>query len=152
MQIRQHAYVALKSDDLDADEMTSRVGTAPDDVSVMGSKTPQPPVPACHAWIVRSSSNRPVDVMVSELITRLRPFAPQITTLVTSGEVDAVLQVVRCLDDPDGEPENVDPRDVDGQSLEKLPGQHDLLGFHLDTDVLRFLADTGIELDVDEYG
>ena len=39
-----------------------------------------------------------------------------------------------------------------GQLMEKLPRQHQLLGWHLGPEVLDFLAATGAELDVDEYG
>jgi hypothetical protein len=36
--------------------------------------------------------------------------------------------------------------------LQKLPGQHQLLGWHLDRDAVRLLARVGAEIDADEYG
>jgi hypothetical protein len=41
--------------------------------------------------------------------------------------------------------------EVDGLSLQSLPGQHHLLGWQLDAQVLAFLVAVGAELDVDEY-
>jgi hypothetical protein len=152
MRIRQYAYLALKSEELSPDAITSRLGMVPDDVSLMASRRQQPPVPAAHSWIASSKSTGPVDEMIAELITRLRPCAHHIQTLVSTGAVNAVLQVVRHLDDAEGESEDLRPRQVDGHLLEKFPGQHQLLGFHLDAETLRFLADTGIEIDLDEYG
>jgi hypothetical protein len=36
--------------------------------------------------------------------------------------------------------------------MKKLPGQHQLLGWHLGTEDLAFLASISAVLDVDEYG
>ncbi|MFG3700121.1 hypothetical protein ACGF5C_19695 [Micromonospora sp. NPDC047620] len=49
---------------------------------------------------------------------------------------------------PDGEEEDLSSP-VEG--WQKLPGQHQLLGWHLDGRALEFLRLTGAELDVDEY-
>jgi hypothetical protein len=51
-------------------------------------------------------------------------------------------QAIRVLRDPQ----------VTADGPEKLSGQHQLLGWHLPGDVMRFLVDVGAELDVDEYG
>jgi hypothetical protein len=56
---------------------------------------------------------------------------------------------VRYFNDDDGEEESPQP---EGTDLIRLPGQHQLLGWHLDRRVLKFLHHTGAELDVDEYG
>jgi hypothetical protein len=42
--------------------------------------------------------------------------------------------------------------DVTPDGLEKLAGQHQLLGSHLNREVLDFLTEVGAELDADEYG
>jgi hypothetical protein len=42
--------------------------------------------------------------------------------------------------------------DVTPDGLEKLSGQHQLLGWHLDRHVLNFLSEVGAEFDADEYG
>jgi hypothetical protein len=59
------------------------------------------------------------------------------------------LQLVRFFDDEDGEEEELSPPDA---PLQKLSGQHQLLGWHLDRDSLGFLAHVGAEIDADEYG
>jgi hypothetical protein len=65
----------------------------------------------------------------------------------------ATLQLVRYLgawlDDDEGEEEGEITVTEVGT---KLPGQHQLLGWHLATDVLAFVVDVGAEIDVDEYG
>jgi len=62
----------------------------------------------------------------------------------------ASIGVVRHFEE--GEEEVIREGEVDGLRLESLPGQHQLLGWHLDAEVLAFLVAIGAELDVDEYG
>lgn len=97
-----------------------------------------------------------VDEMIDHLVDRLAPFSRAIGRLaeeLNRGQGDdgpcAVLQVVRYLDDEDGEEEALCPSH---QGFEKIAGQHQLLGWHLDRRVLQFLISTRAELDVDEYG
>jgi hypothetical protein len=60
------------------------------------------------------------------------------------------LQLVRFFNDDEGEDEEeVSPPDA---PLQKLAGQHQLLGWHLDADSLNFLSRIGAETDADEYG
>ena len=40
----------------------------------------------------------------------------------------------------------------DGKLLERLPGQHQLLGWHLTHEQLGFLASIRCSIDADEYG
>ncbi|GAA3471937.1 hypothetical protein GCM10018965_064900 [Nonomuraea roseola] len=97
-----------------------------------------------------------VDEMIAHLIDRVEPFSQAIGQLaeeLNQGQGDdgscAVLQVVRYLDDEDGEEEDLcSPQ----RGFEKIAGQHQLLGWHLDRRVLYFLISTRAELDVDEYG
>ena len=63
-----------------------------------------------------------------------------------------LLQVVRYLDDDQGEDEKLTEVTKDGRQLVKLSGQHQLLGWHLDRRALDFLQRTHAEVDVDEYG
>jgi hypothetical protein len=151
MRIRQYASLSLSSSVLSADEITRRLGVEPDEVMVMASKRETPPTPAAHHWMVKTNSG-PVDEMTAELIARIRPVASDIRDLVSSSVVSAVIQVVRYFNDDAGDEEQFGEVKVDGQLLEKLLGQHQLLGFHLDAEVLGFLSETGIELDLDEYG
>lgn len=90
-----------------------------------------------------------VDEQASRVIGRLNPVRGAITTLVKgSREVSAGLMVVRYFNAQEGEEEHIGPP-VDG--LEKLAGQHQLLGWRFADAVLDFLRDVGAELDVDEY-
>jgi len=41
---------------------------------------------------------------------------------------------------------------TDGRVLHRLPGKHHLLGWHLASQDLAFLASIPADLDVDEYG
>jgi hypothetical protein len=91
-----------------------------------------------------------VDEQVAVLLERLRTAVGEIVELRREcPDMEAVLQIVRNFDDPDGADEEQTPP---GHGYQKLAGQHQLLGWHLDRAVLDFLHETGAELDVDEYG
>jgi hypothetical protein len=152
MRVRQDAYFSLSSVDLSPEDITRAVGMEPDEVIVMASKRIEPPVPACHTWKVVATSRGPVDEMLAELVARIRPASSSIGDLVATGAASAVFQVVRSLDGASGEEEDLTIREIGDLRLEKLPGQHQLLGFHLDAQTLRFASDTGIEISFDEYG
>ncbi|MDN3353086.1 DUF4279 domain-containing protein [Actinomadura sp. DC4] len=152
MRISQYAYFALRSSVVPAAEMTARLGLEPDEVSVRGSRTADPPRPVSHSWkIVCADGGLTVDQQVGRIMERLRPYRDRIVALsqALAGHGAAVLEVVRYLDDPDGEDEELSPP---GVALQKLPGRHRLLGWTLDREVLEFLVATGAYLDVDEYG
>ncbi|HEY6533762.1 MAG TPA: DUF4279 domain-containing protein, partial [Acidimicrobiales bacterium] len=117
MRIRQYAYFSLSSCVLSADEISRRLEMKPDEVVVMASKRETPPVPAAHSWKAHAKSG-PVDEMLAELIARIRPVAPDIRDLVSSEAVSAVIQVVRYLDDADGDDEHVSVTQTDGEVLE----------------------------------
>ncbi|MBX3160029.1 MAG: DUF4279 domain-containing protein [Deltaproteobacteria bacterium] len=148
MRIRQRAYFAVKSDRLSAAEITARLGLGPDESTVRGSRVADPPRPALHAWTIRCDRAVRVDEQLGELMARLAPVRAALTTLLAEGHY-GVLQVVRHLADPEGDLERHPQRDDD---LEVLEGQHQLLGWHLDRAMIEFLVETGVELDVDEYG
>ncbi|RVX43322.1 uncharacterized protein DUF4279 [Nonomuraea polychroma] len=155
MRVRQYVYFVMRSDILTAEEMSARIGLDPDEVMVQGSRSMQPLRPAVHAWKVACRDpGLTVNEMISRVVDRLEPFSEAIGGLVEelnrghSGSC-AVLQVVRYFDDEEGEVEDLRSPDP---ALEKIPGQHQLLGWHLDGRVVRFLVSTGAELDVDEYG
>ncbi|NRQ39610.1 DUF4279 domain-containing protein [Nonomuraea sp. NN258] len=155
MRVRQYVYFAVKSDVVSAAEMAVRIGLEPDEVTIQGSRSKEPLLPVVHAWkIVRHAPGATVDEMISHVVDRLEPVSAAIGELVAElnhGETgsSAVMQVVRYFDGEEGEEEDLrSPH----PGLERLPGQHQLLGWHLDGRLLRFLAATGAELDVDEYG
>jgi len=153
--VSQYAYFALTSNHVTAAEITARLGIEPDEVVVRGSRQMEPPLPAAHRW--RISCRRPhlsVDQQIGAIVDRLFVHAGRIGELVAEldhidgGPGGSVLQVVRVFEHPAGEAE-----DLTGpaENLHKLPGQHQLLGWHLDTRTTEFLGLTRAELDVDEY-
>jgi hypothetical protein len=136
--------------------MAARLGLEPDEVSVRGSRMAAPPRPVSHAWrIVCRERGLTVDQQIGRIMQRLRPHQDQIVAMsqaLTSESPrhgGAVLRVVRYFDDADGEDEELSPP---GAALQKLAGQHQLLGWTLEREVLEFLLATGAYLDVDEYG
>ncbi|MFG1838589.1 DUF4279 domain-containing protein [Micromonospora sp. NPDC049175] len=140
MRVHQYAYFSLRSDQLSAREMATRLGMEPDETSVKGSRRANPPVPRVHSWrVMCRDSGLTVDEQVDRLIDRLEPIADEIAALVraideSEGEgLTSTLQVVRYFGDDDG-------------------AQHQRLGWHLDRRAVAFLQRTGAELDVDEYG
>ena len=94
------------------------------------------------------------------IVDRLNPYAEAIGTLV--GEIESteeslsgvggILGVVRHFDDDEGEDEDLSVAgQPGGPRLEKLPGQHQLLGWRLGPSVIGFLMATRSALDIDEY-
>ena len=152
MRMRQYAYFSISSQTMSADQMATRIGLVPDKTTIRGSKRADAIiVPAEHSWCIYAAEQaRPVDEQISALLARLRPYQEAIAALV-GGEGSASrgqLHVVRHFNDPEGEVESLDSR---ASGLEKLPGQHQLLGWHLSHDVMAFLMSVAAELDVDEY-
>ncbi|ASW57817.1 hypothetical protein CIK06_18505 [Plantactinospora sp. KBS50] len=139
-----------------ASEIAARLGIEPDEAVIRGSRSPADRViPAAHCWrVVCRTAGMTVDEQISHIVDRLFVHALQIGMLAAEldrtdgGPGSAVLQVVRVFGHPAGEPEDLSGL-VDG--LGKLPGQHQLLGWHLDRRTLEFLWLTGAELDIDEY-
>jgi hypothetical protein len=156
MRISQYAYFALYSSVVSAADMAARVGMEPDEISIRGSRNADPPRPVSHAWrVVCRDRGLTVDEQIGWIIKRLHPYRDQIAAF--SQELAAqdpehggpVLRVVRYFNDPDGEEEELSPPEA---ALQKLAGQHQLLGWVLDREVLAFLLATGADLDADEYG
>jgi hypothetical protein len=81
-------------------------------------------------------------------LERIRPYTIGISRAVKLGCVPT-LQVVRYFGFDDGEKEGLT---VTADGLEKLSGQHQLLGWHLSAEVMSFLVNLGAEIDADEYG
>jgi hypothetical protein len=117
-------------------------------------------IPRRHRWQVECREpGLTVDEQVAKVLSRVTPQEHNIAELVRDlAEEDppggACLQVVRYLNDDEGENEEMPALILmdNGIELEKLSGQHQLLGWHLSQDVLAFLQAVGAELDVDEYG
>ncbi|MCP9948405.1 DUF4279 domain-containing protein [Actinomadura madurae] len=155
MRVSQYVYFALKSTRVPATEISARLGIEADESKVRGSRLARPPRPVAHTWrIVCRRPGLTVDEQIAQVVDRLFEHAERIGALALEldgageGWPAATLQVVRMFEHPDGEEEDR-PAPVGG--LEKLPGQHQLLGWHLDGRVLEFLRLTRAELDIDEY-
>ncbi|MBQ0892801.1 DUF4279 domain-containing protein [Micromonospora sp. U56] len=156
MIISQYAYFALSSNRVSAAEITGRLGIEPDEIVVRGSRRASPVRPASHRWkITCRKPGLTVDEQINRIVDRLFGHAERIGELaVELDDIDgapgaSMLQAVRVFEHPDGEDEDL-TSPVEG--MQKLPGQHQLLGWHIDARVLEFLRQTRAELDVDEYG
>ena len=156
MRVRQYVYFALHSRQVSAAEITAKLGIEPDEISVRGSRQTDPALPTFHTWkIVCREPGRTVDEQLAPIVERLRPCLDQLVSVIhdlatrDAEHGGAAMQVVRYLNDQWGEEEELSSPDA---SLQKLPGQHQLLGWGLEREVLEFLLATGACFDVDEYG
>lgn len=156
MRLRQYAYFGFTSQNVTASMITGRLGIEPDRILVRGSRTSSPPVPRFHTWRVTCAEpGLRVDQQIAKVIERVRPRQNEVELLsrellAEGPRCGASIGVVRHFEE--GEEEVIREGEVDGLRLESLPGQHQLLGWHLDAEVLAFLVAIGAELDVDEYG
>ncbi|MGK5642964.1 DUF4279 domain-containing protein [Streptomyces sp. URMC 126] len=143
MPLTQYAYFALHSRHTSADAMTDRLGMAPDEVTVRGSRFTEPAVvPVDHSWkVVCRDPGLRVDEQITRVLDRLRSHTDHISTLageLTGTGGGAVLQVVRYFADT-------------GPAQPVAADTPNLFGWHLNRGVLDFLTATGAELGVDEY-
>jgi hypothetical protein len=155
MRVSQYAYFALASVRVSAAEITARLGVEPDERVVRGSRQTDPAIPVVHRWkVVCRKPGLTVDEQVGRIVDRLFDHAERIGALaadldrIGGGPGASVLQIVRVFEHPDGAEEDLTSPT---EGMEKLPGQHQLLGWHLDARTLEFLRLTRAELDVDEY-
>ncbi|MGH3064227.1 MAG: DUF4279 domain-containing protein [Gaiellaceae bacterium] len=150
MKVRQQAYFVLASNDLLPHEITAEVGIEPDEMRERGSRSTQPLRPVDNTWkLMGADIEQELDVQIGVLIDRLEPVGDRIQSLVSDHDVSATLQIVRYLGDEAGIEESLE---TPLKRLRRLPGQHQLLGWHLDQRALNFLVAIRAELDVDEYG
>ncbi|MGS2645445.1 DUF4279 domain-containing protein [Streptosporangium sp. G12] len=154
MRVHQYVYFALFSRYTSAEEMARWLGVEPDEVTVRGGRGAEPVRPVSHSWkIVCREPDLRVDEQVSRVLDRLRPHTGRIAELAGRLRAEdaehggAVFEVVRRLDGHEGDP----PRSLSNTVDPGSPREPNLLGWHLDLDVLRFLTATGAALDVDEY-
>jgi hypothetical protein len=160
VRVRQRVYFGLFSHYTTAAQMTARLGIEPDRFSVQGARSPRMDIPRGHSWEVECREpGLTIDEQIAKVLSRISPQEHKIAELARDLEKEdpsggAVLRVVRFFNDDEGEEEEV-PETIlldDGRELEKLSGQHQLLGWHLDKEVMTFLRAVGADLDVDEYG
>ncbi|MGB3440546.1 MAG: DUF4279 domain-containing protein [Actinophytocola sp.] len=155
MRIRQYVYFVLTSRTTTAQQMTDKLGLAPDEVGVAGARRINPPMPVAHSWqLACRAPGLRVDEQIAAVIARLLPYRERVVELARDlsradpGHGGAKLGVVRYLDDPDGEIEQLSSPQ---ERFHKLAGQHQLLGWVLEPTVMAFLVDVNAAIDVDEY-
>ena len=130
--VQQYCYFWLASEVIPPDEITRRIGLAPDRTAVRGSRRTSPRVvPPTHSWEIRCDMHGRIDEQASAVLARIEPAADAIRALVDSGDVGAGLMMVRYFDDPDG-------------------GYH-AMGWWLTPQQIHLLARMGAGIDSDEY-
>lgn len=150
MRIRQQSCFAVSSPDLSVAELSNRLKVPADQLIVAGSRSPSPKRPIENSWRVTcDTAGLTIGEQVAELVSRLEPARAALKDMASAGCARTTLQIVRYFDDEDGEDEDLTGT-VPG--LERLSGQHQLLGWNMESRIIGFLADVGAEVDVDEYG
>lgn len=151
----QYVYFSLTSETLTADAIAAELGIEPDRRSVLGSRQMTPsPLPSAHRWsVVGPDPAQALDVQAGAVLDRVAPVAGVIRAMVDRDDVTADLVFVRYFNDQDGEEEDLDPVTTpDGLVLERIAGQHQLLGWCLESDQVALLATMRASIDADEYG
>lgn len=145
MPVQQYVSFALTSTRTTPQEMTAALGIEPDEKNVRGSRSA---VPAHHRWkIVCRRPGLRLDEQIACVLDRLRPHTGRLAALAgqlgrQEGPGSAVLQIVRSFHGEDSAHKSGLPETVEAPNL---------FGWHLDRDMLGFLAATGAVVDVDEY-
>lgn len=150
MRITQYSYFQIGSEVMAGAEMSDRLGTLPDEHSERGRRSSDPIVPRSHSWkVVCKEPGLRVDDQIRSVVGRREPIVDRNADLV--GELHELesgrattLQVVRFFDDDEGEEDRPNPHAAE-RGMRKLDGQHFLLGWHLDRNVLQFVERTGAE-------
>jgi hypothetical protein len=137
MRVKQETWFMIRSSVVTADDITRRLGVFPDETRTKGINA------QTHAWQLRATGNewaplrnepyddsRYVSAQVLSLLARLGDVVGAIRQLADKQHTSVVLRVVRWY----------------------FPSRDEAdLSFHLDTEALRFLLETGAEFDVAEY-
>lgn len=154
LKIKQYTYFALHSASLSCDEIEVQVGIVADEHKTFGEEehSQDSSQQIIHSWQLICYDNIPVDKQIDSLVERLKPAQTALQKLAGTDDVVAVMQVVRYLDDDEGEDEIIETYNdpVHGE-LTKLSGQHQLLGWELEPQTIAFLAGINASLSVDEY-
>jgi hypothetical protein len=153
VKVRQYVYHGIKSDGVDPGVISERLGLLPDEVKLMGSKHQgPPPTPRCHLWRLNSgaATDEPLDDHFAALRARLGDSASRLRNLQETDEVTAVIQVVRSFEPGPEDRHTSEPGRFVGD-IERLGGQHPLVGFDISHDLVSYAAEAGIGFDFDEY-
>jgi hypothetical protein len=150
VKIKQYMLFVVYSDALEPEQISRRVGIDADAVVLRASRIADPPRPVTNIWQLRSEgSGLTVDDHIQRLTERLRPVRNTLIALLDEqSDVTMRFEVVRYFNAEEGEDEVINLAD----GLEKLAGQHQLLGWTLTRDAMDFFRDLRAELWFDEYG
>jgi hypothetical protein len=107
-------------------------------------------VPRSNLWKYVATGSGTVDNLVRELVDVFEPLSDRLRQLTADGASWIVIRIVRSFDDPDGVEDDDGGPDLPG-NIVRLGGQHQLVGFHLDEQLMARLVALGCALDFDEY-
>jgi hypothetical protein len=149
VRIRQYSYLWLASRTLAPEALVDRVGVAPDETARRVSRFEDPRTePTTWLSYVCDDTDLTVGDQIERILGRLADARTTLCQLVADDTVTTGLNIVRYFDDEHGVQEQKGT--VDG--LERLSGQHQLLGWHVSAQTVAFLSEVRAEIDVDEYG
>jgi len=151
MKIYQYADFVVKSDSLSPDDITGALLLEPSSVSWRGARSKEPMMPRTNVWCRRAVGVGCVDDLVRELVELIEPRAAKLGSLTEDGVATATISLMRSFGDDDGVEEDEGDLGLP-ENLVRLPGQHQLLGFHLDVDLMKRLVALSCSVDFDEYG
>ena len=154
MRVRQYACFSISSPSVPPDEITSRLLLEPDEAKPKGSRIGGPsPVPRVHLWKMMSgrADTSPLDEHFAALLARLEPREQEIQTFLSSSDAHGWIRAVRRFEAGAEDDNIVEPGRLVG-GLERLRGQHPLLGFALDVRIVELAARMHVGFDFDEYG
>jgi len=153
MKISQRVYFEISSETVSAETVTASLGMEPDELRIRGTKRAEPPIPPRHSWSVHCRDHGlRIDAQVETILDRIESIRTRLVLMAATQDVQVRLVIVRHFDDDHGEEEAFDVAITeDGKLLEKLPGQHQLLGWYLSDEQLGFLAEIRCAIWADEY-
>lgn len=155
MKMSQYVYFSLASEVVTAAEITAELGLNPDKTTTRGSRTLSTRVvPINHSWEIHSrDQTRQIDDQAAEVLDRLRPIDAKLRQIMAGANVAAHLVFVRYFNDDEGIDEVLDQHVAsDGTLSGRFAGQHQMLGWYLSTEQLRYLASIPAAISADEYG
>ena len=155
MRVKQYVTFSVFSKILSPEHITEVLGLDPSRAGRRGSRQESPPIPVFNVWTVRSQPNRGVGAMLTEIVDLIEPLADRLAALRALDPKDASgeglgygITVVRYFNARDGVEEEI----VAQGDLVKMPGQHQLLSFSMEPELMLRLSALGCDVDFDEYG
>ena len=154
VRVRQYVCFAISSPSIPPDAITGLLLLEADEVKPKGSRIAGPsPVPRAHLWKLMSGRADTSSLIehIAALMAKLEPREHEIQTLLSSSDADGWIRAVRRFGAGAEDDDIVEPGRLVG-GLERLRGQHPLLGFALDHRTIELAARMHVGFDFDEYG